>query len=61
MIYCMDTSAFIRLDRDYSREVFPSLWDEFIVGLVNEGRLIATEEAKEELKRKVPGENNATF
>jgi DNA-directed RNA polymerase subunit H (RpoH/RPB5) len=52
MIYCLDTSAFIRLDRDYSREVFPSLWDDFIIGLVNEERLIATEEVKEELKRK---------
>jgi len=48
----MDTSAFIRLDRDYSREVFPSLWDDFIITLVNESRLIATEEVKEELKRK---------
>lgn len=45
MIYCMDTSAFIRLDRDYSRDVFPSLWDDFITGIVNGGRLIATEEA----------------
>ena len=52
MVYCMDTSAFIRLDRDYSREVFPSLWDDFIITLVNESRLIATEEVKEELKRK---------
>lgn len=48
----MDTTAFIRLDRDYSHDVFPSLWDDFIIGLVNEGRLISTEEAKEELKRK---------
>lgn len=52
MIYCMDTSAFISLDKDYPFEVFPSLWDEFIIGLVKEQRLISPDEVKEELKRK---------
>lgn len=52
MIYCMDTSAFIALERDYSHDVFPSLWDDFIISLVKENRLIASEEVKEELKRK---------
>jgi hypothetical protein len=48
----MDTSAFISLDRDYSRDVFPSLWENYILDLVNEGRMFATEEVKEELKMK---------
>lgn len=48
----MDTSAFIALDKDYPFEVFPSLWDEFIIRLVNERRLISPDEVKEELKRK---------
>jgi hypothetical protein len=52
MIYCMDTSAFISLDKDYPFEVFPSLWNEFIIGLVEEQRLISPDEVKEELKRK---------
>jgi hypothetical protein len=52
MIYCIDTSALINLDREYSYEVFPSLWDDFITHLVEEGRLIATEEVKEDLKKR---------
>ncbi len=52
MLYCIDTSAFIKLDRDYSRDVFPSLWDNYILELISEGRLFASEEVKEELKRK---------
>lgn len=51
VIYNIDTSALIDLDKYYSYEVFPSLWDNFIINLVNEGRLIATEEVKEDLKR----------
>lgn len=51
MIYCIDTSALIDLDREYSLEVFPTLWEKHIVGLIDEGRLIATEEIKTELKK----------
>ncbi len=51
MIYSIDTSALIDLDRYYPYDVFPSLWDEHIVNLVNERRLIATEEVKEELEK----------
>jgi len=50
VIYCIDTSALIDLDRDYSEEVFPPLWEN-LINLVNESRLIAAEEVKEDLKR----------
>lgn len=51
LIYSIDTSALIFLDREYSYDVFPALWDNHIIGLIEEGRLIASEEVKEELKR----------
>ncbi len=51
MIYCIDTSALIDLDRDYSLDVFPSLWEKHSVGLVEERRLVATEEIKTELQK----------
>jgi len=50
--YCIDTSALIDLDRIYSREVFPSLWENHIVDMVEQGRLIAPHEVREELERK---------
>jgi hypothetical protein len=50
MVYSIDTSALVFLDREYSYDVFRPLWDKRIIGLVNEGRLIASEEVKEELK-----------
>lgn len=49
-LYSIDTSALITLDRDYSYDVFPGLWDKYIVGLVGEGRFLASEEVKDELK-----------
>jgi hypothetical protein len=51
MVYCIDTSALVFLDRQYAYEVFPSLWEDLLVGLVQQGRLIASDEVKEELKR----------
>jgi len=52
MIYSIDTSALIDLDRWYSYEVFAPLWDEFLVRLVDESRLIASVEVKHEIIRK---------
>lgn len=51
LIYSVDSSAFIFLNREYSHDVFPDLWDKKILGLIGEGRLIATEEVKDELQR----------
>ncbi len=50
MIYCVDTSALIFLDRENSYDVFPILWDNYLTNLVLEGRFIASEEVKVELK-----------
>lgn len=52
MIYCIDTSALIDLDRLYPKEVFPSLWEKHIVEIVEEGRFISPHEVREELERK---------
>ena len=52
MIYCIDTSALIDLDRLYSKEVFPSLWEKHLVEIVEEGRQISPYEVREELERK---------
>jgi hypothetical protein len=52
MIYCIDTSALIDLDRLYPKEVFPSLWEKHIVEIVEEGRFISPYEVREELERK---------
>jgi hypothetical protein len=52
MIYCIDTSALIDLDRLYSKDVFPSLWEKHLVEIVEEGRLISPYEVREELERK---------
>jgi hypothetical protein len=52
MIYCIDTSALIDLDRLYPKEVFPSLWEEYFVDITAEGRLISPHEVREELERK---------
>jgi hypothetical protein len=52
MIYCIDTSALIDLDRLYSKEVFPSLWERHFVEIVEQGRLISPYEVREELERK---------
>lgn len=49
MIYSIDTSALIDLDRWYSYEVFAPLWDNFLTNLANEGRLVASMEVREEL------------
>ena len=51
MIYSIDTSALIDLDRWYSYEVFAPLWDNNFVALVNEGRLIASVEVRDELRK----------
>lgn len=50
MIYSVDTSALIELDRTYSYDVFPPLWDIHIINLVKSGRFLASEEVKDELK-----------
>lgn len=52
MIFSIDTSALIDLDRWYSYEVFASLWDDFLTNLANEGRLIASVEVREELAKR---------
>lgn len=52
MIYCIDTSALIDLDRLYPKEVFPSLWEKYVVEIVDEGRLISPHEVRKELERK---------
>jgi hypothetical protein len=52
MIYCIDTSALIDLDRLYPKEVFPSLWEKYLVEITREGRLISPHEVREELERK---------
>ncbi len=52
MIYSIDASALIDLDRWYSYEVFEPLWDDLLICLVDEGRLIASVEVKHEIARK---------
>lgn len=53
MIYSLDTSALIFMKSEYSYDVFgSSLWDVYFKNLVDERRLIASVEVKEELKDK---------
>jgi len=51
MIYVIDTSAFIFLDKEYHYDVFTLLWDKHFINLVDEGKLVSTIEVKNELKK----------
>lgn len=52
MKYSFDTSAFLNpWNRDYPPDIFGSLWEGFD-DLIQSGRLLATEEVLEELRRK---------
>lgn len=52
MNYCIDTSALIDAwVRWYPKEMFPSLWEKVDV-LIEDGRLISSEEVLQELERK---------
>lgn len=52
MIYCIDTSALMDAwARWYPRDVFPTLWDN-LDSLIEDGRLISSEEVLQELERK---------
>jgi len=49
IIYCIDTSSLVTIQRTYSQSVFPGLWD-CLSELVREGRLVAPQEVFKELK-----------
>jgi hypothetical protein len=51
--YSIDTSSLIEGFRNlYPYEVFPTLWNDYLPGLVNSGDLRASEEVRVELKRR---------
>lgn len=53
MIYCFDTSAFIAAwIESYPKDVTPKLWNEFMPGLIEAGRLITPRDVLVELERK---------
>ena len=52
MRYSFDTSSFVESwRRIYPRDVFPSLWDEHLPGLIASGDLRASKQVKVELER----------
>jgi hypothetical protein len=49
VIYVVDTSSLVNVQRTYPRAVFPGLWQQ-LTGLAGSGRLISTREVFNELK-----------
>ena len=50
-IYCFDTSAFIRINRFYPREIFSDLWEE-LESLIKSGYLFSHQICLEEIRPK---------
>lgn len=50
VIYCVDTSSLVNVQRTYPRAVFPGVWEQ-ISELARAGRLISTREVLNELER----------
>lgn len=51
-LYCIDTNSLVDLAvRRYPRQAFPALWGK-IEDLIEEGRLISTEQVQAEIKRR---------
>lgn len=50
IVYCIDTSALIDLNRMYSRDIFPTLWRR-LGDLVKSGRLFAPLEVLREVEK----------
>lgn len=49
-VYCIDTSALINLKQHYPSRIFPGVW-QALARLVEQGRLIAPTEVREEVNR----------
>jgi len=49
-IYCVDTSSFIEMEKNYPKDIFPNLWQN-IEKLCKDRRLIAPNEVKKEIEK----------